>query len=154
MRRHLIATLLVLAAGATPAQAAGPRWATVNVCGAGSVGIRASLPGDGTGEQMYAQLTVQWLNPATKAWEPVDGAPTSPWLSAGSARQTAGQVGWTFQFDPVPAGTSYRIRGVAWLAWKRGTSVVRQQTLVTSGGIAGVDEGVPAGTSLATCTLR
>jgi hypothetical protein len=158
LRRHLIATLLVLAAGATPALAAepadGPVWATVNVCGAGAVGIRASVPGDGSDEQMYAQFTVQWLNPATGAWEPVEGVPSSPWLSAGSARQLAGQTGWTFEFEPVPAGASFRIRGVATLAWKRGEALVRQQTLVTSGGLAGVDEGVPAGTSLASCTLR
>ena len=151
LRRHLIATALVLAATAAPAQGAGPQWATVNVCGHGQVGIRASLPGNGTNEQMYAQVTAQWLNPATKAWEPVDGSPSSPWLSAGSADQAASQVGWTFQFDPVLPGRSYSIRGVAVLAWKRGTTLVRQQTVVTSGGMARVADG---DTSLATCRLR
>jgi hypothetical protein len=151
LRRHLIATALVLAASAAPAQAAGPQWATVNVCGQGAVGIRASIPGDGSGKQMYAQMTTQWLNPATRAWEPVEGSPSSPWLSAGRADQNASQVGWTFQFDPVPAGRSYSIRGVAVLAWKRGATAVRQQTLVTSGGALGVGDG---GSSLGTCTLR
>jgi hypothetical protein len=149
VRRHLIATLLVLAAGAAPAQAAGPQWATVNVCGGGAVGIRASLPGDGSSEQMYARVTAQWFNPAAGTWQPVEGSPSSPWLSAGSAGQNSSQVGWTFQFDRLPAGTSYQVRGVAELVWKRGGTVVRQQTLVTSGGLAGVD----VGSSRVTCAL-
>ena len=150
MRRHLIATALFLAVMAAPAHAAGTGWATVNVCGHGAVGIRASLPGDGSGEQMYAQVTAQWFNPATGTWQPVEGVPSSPWLAAGSAGQETSQVGWTFQFDPLPAGTSYTVRGVAVLAWKRGARLVRQQTFVTSGGLA----GVAFGSSLVSCSLK
>jgi hypothetical protein len=156
--RHLIATLLVLAAGATPAVAAaptrGPLWATVNVCGQGAVGIRASMPGEGRAGQMYARFTAQWLNPRTNAWERVEGVPTSPWMSAGSARQLAGQAGWTFLFDRPPAGTVFQVRGLAELELRRSGGAVRRNTLVTSGGLAGVDEGRPPGTSLATCSLR
>jgi hypothetical protein len=157
MRRHLIATLLVLAAGAGPASAATsdgtPAWATVNVCGGGAVGVRAGMPGDGSGGQMFARFTVQWLNPRSGAWEPVEGIPTSAWVSAGPAAQLQGQTGWTFQFDPPPAGTVFQIRGLAEVEWRGGGSKLGRQTLVTSGGIAGVNAGQPPGTSLASCSL-
>jgi hypothetical protein len=39
---------------------------------------------------------------------------------------------------------------VAELQWRRGATVVRRNSLVTSGGLG----GVAFGTSLATCTLR
>jgi hypothetical protein len=158
MRRQLIVTLLVLAAGAVPASAAtpdgAPAWATVNVCGPGAVGIRAGMPGDDSRAQMYARFTVQWLNPRSGAWEPVEGVPTSPWLPAGSAGQLQGQTGWTFEFEPPPPGTVFQIRGLAELEWRGGGSKLGRQTLVTSGGMAGVAAGQPPGTSLASCSLR
>jgi hypothetical protein len=158
LRRHLIATLLVVAASAGPASAAAPNgrpaWATVNVCGPGAVGVRASVPGDDSDAQMYARFTVQWRNPRSGAWEPVEGVPTSPWLSAGSARQLQGQTGWTFEFEPPPAGTMFQIRGLADVEWRGGGSKLGRQSLATTGGLAGVDEGQPPGTSLASCSLR
>jgi hypothetical protein len=159
MRRHLIATLAVLAAaGFGPASVATadsgpPAWATVNVCAPGAVGIRAGMPGDGSRARMYARFTVQWLDPRSGAWEPVQGIPTSPWLSAGSAEQLQGQTGWTFEFDPPPAGTVFHIRGLAELEWRGGGSKLGRQSLVTTWGLAGVDEGQPLGTSLASCSL-
>lgn len=162
MRRQLATALLVssvaLAAAAPAGASDAPAWATVNICdSAGSpngVGIRASLPGDGSGARMSARFTAQWLNPRSNAWEPVEGVPSSPWLSAGSARQLTGQVGWTFDFEQPPPGTTFQLRGLAELQWRRGASVVRRDSRLTSGGIVGVDAGEPSGTSLATCTLR
>jgi hypothetical protein len=144
---------------AAPADAdAAPAWATVNVCDSAAspngVGVRASLPGDGSNAQMAARLTVQWLNARSGAWEPVEGVPSSPWLSAGSARQLSAQVGWTFEFDQPAPGTGFQIRGLAELEWRRGATVVRRESQVTSGGLAGVDAGEPLGTSLASCILR
>ncbi len=162
MRRHL-ATAFVLSAAvlgaAAPAGAAGaPAWASVNVCDSAAspngVGVRASLPGDGSDAQMSARFTVQWLNPRSGAWEPAEGVPSSPWLSAGSARQLSGQMGWTFEFDQPAPGTGFQIRGLAELQWRHGATVVRRDSQVTSGGLAGVDAGEPLGTSLASCILR
>jgi hypothetical protein len=91
----------------------GPQWANVNVCAPGQVGIRASLPGDGGGGSMSARFSLQWLNPATQAWEAVPGASTSHWIDAGPATVFWSQVGFTFQVDPSPAGTTFTYRGVA-----------------------------------------
>jgi hypothetical protein len=137
------------------ASAAGPQWATVNVCdGATSVGVRASMPGDDHAGRMLVRVGVQWIDPKDNTWKPVEGVPNSPWLSAGSSRQSAAQAGWTFQFDKPPAGVEFQLRGVAELQWHRGGSMVRSAGLVTSGALVGVAEGVPLGTSQATCTLR
>jgi hypothetical protein len=150
MRRTLIATALVagLATVAVAHAAAqsdsAPQWATVNQCGGNAVGVRASMPGDGSSGQMRVRFTAQWYSPQ-RGWVPVSGVPSSPWVSAGSGRYSYGQAGWTFQFDQPKAGSHPQIRAVAELLWAGG----RSATLVTSGGASGVD----VGGSQASCTL-
>lgn len=112
------AVLLTLAVAASAQQRdawtkPGPQWAKVNVCAADEVGVRASLPGDGGGGTMAARFTLQWLNPATQAWEPVEGNSVSPWLDAGSAKVNWTQVGYTFELEPLAASREYSFRGVA-----------------------------------------
>jgi hypothetical protein len=137
LRKTLIlvaAACLALAPAASGAQRdswaqEGPKWATVNVCAPGSVGVRASLPGDGGGGQMAARFTLQWLNPATQAWEPVQGIPTSHWIDAGPASVLWSQVGYTFDLDPIPSGTRFTLRGIAELKLAGG----RAETLTAGG---------------------
>jgi hypothetical protein len=118
------------------------------------MGVRASLPGDGSDAQMFVRFTAQWHDNAQKAWLPVGGAATSPWLPAGSARYVSRQAGWNFAFVAPPPGGAFLLRAVAELQWRSGATVLRSASLVTSGGMAGVMEGDPASTSLASCTLR
>jgi hypothetical protein len=155
LRRQLVIAIAVFAAAlgaAAPAAASAQAgsWATVNVCGGNEVGVRASLPGDGSDSVMSARVSVQWLDPRSNAWEPVDGVPRSPWLAAGSGTQDSAQVGWTFDFEQPPPGAAFQIRGVAELQWVRNGTVVRRDSRVTSGGLA----GVAIGSSLGACTLR
>jgi hypothetical protein len=152
---------LVALLAAPPAQGAelgpGPQWATVNVCDSAGqpnvMGVRASMPGDGSAAQMFARFTAQWHDNSRKAWLPVSGAATSPWLPAGSARYVARQVGWNFAFDPPPAGGVFLLRATAELQWRVGSAVVRSASLVTTGGMPAVMGGDPVGTSLASCTI-
>ena len=118
----------------------GPQWATVNVCQPGSVGIRASLPGDGGGGGMAARFTLQWRSPATGAWEAVDGSPVSHWIDAGPADVNWTQVGYTFALDSIPPGVGFTFRGLAELKLAGG----RMATL-TTGTCALGTEGQPAG---------
>jgi hypothetical protein len=62
---------------------------------------------------MAARFTLEWLNPATQGWEPVEGSPTSPWIDAGPADVNWTQVGYTFELEPLAAGREYSFRGVA-----------------------------------------
>jgi hypothetical protein len=152
---------LTLPVFAAPARAAelgpGPQWATVNVCDPagrpGVMGVRASLPGDGSRAGMFVRFRAQWHDSSKKAWLPVAGAGSSPWLAAGPARQLARQAGWNFSFEPPPPGGAFRLRAVAELQWRLGGTVLRSASLVTQSGMTAVMEGDPAGTSRATCLI-
>jgi len=154
MRRIFIATAL-LAGFATAAVAhaqsgggLGLQWATVNSCAPTEVGVRASLPGDGSDKRMRVRFTAQYWAYTRRAWVPVAGVPRSPWLDAGSARYSYGQAGWTFRFDPPRGTTHYQVRGLAEMRWLSGGKVTRSATMVTQRGAA-----TDVGGSQATCRL-
>jgi hypothetical protein len=133
------AACLALAPTASGAQRdswtqAGPQWAKVNLCAPLGVGVRASLPGDGGGGQMAARFTLQWLNPATQAWEPVKGVATSHWIDAGSADVSWSQVGYTFDLDPIPPAAKFSLRGVAELQLAGGSAATLTTGSCTLGG--------------------
>lgn len=144
--------LALLAAPAT-ATAQGPMWATVNACGPAGVGVRASIPGDGTNGAMSMRFSLQWWSALQGSWQPVRGQASSPWIAAGSSRYEWAQEGFTFVMTHVP-DSGVRLRGVAELVWTRGGREVRRTSLATRGGVAGVDGGSPPGLSLASCSLR
>jgi hypothetical protein len=155
LRRILIATALVAGLAvlavtyASGQSAPGPLWATVNTCSPTSVGVRASLPGNGTRQRMRVRFTAQWWSPARQGWVPVEGVASSPWLDAGSAQYAYQQAGWTFDFDRAPAGHQFQVRGLAQMQWLKGGKVMRSTTRVTQHGAV----GVAGGSSLASCRV-
>ena len=130
-----------------------PAWATINSCGPNAVGVRAQLRGESTGAVLFARFNLEWHSSLEDRWLPVEGPASSPWLQAGSPHDLFGQTGWTFDVEAPPPGASFKLRGVAQLQWRRGGEVLREERRVTSGGLPGVDEGSPPGTSLGSCTL-
>jgi hypothetical protein len=146
-----------------------PLWATVNVCDTANspntLGVRTSVPGDGSGRRVYARYTAQWWSGAKQAWLTVPGdAGVTDWIYVGSQDWSASQGGWRFHLSRPPAGTAYVTRGVVELTWRvevsagrRGKrarwSVVRRRVLLTESGKAGVRGGDPVGTSKATCLI-
>jgi hypothetical protein len=156
-----------------------PFWATVNICDtAGSpnaLGVRMSVPGNGSGERVFARYTAQWWSSAAQEWKTVGGSGVTDWIYVGLADMTARQAGWTFRFVQPPSGTTYVMRGVVEVEWRaevraarrsRGArkshrrarraqrvAVVRQRTLLTETGMHGVQGGDPAGTSKAMCLI-
>lgn len=180
-RRSALLGLLALAAVAPASAGAAPSpdlWATVNACDSprfpDRVGIRASMPGDGTGKRMYARFRLQHYS-AQSGWRPVAGG-RSPELLLGSARRDR-QGGYTFQVSPPALGRTFLMRGVADLEWQKkayriervrvkrnGVTVVRRKRVfrrwvvakrskqITRDGISGVKGG--EGISRATCTVR
>jgi len=182
IRRALVPALL-LAALAAPAsaQAKLPKdlWATVNACDSAKfpdrVGVRAAMPGDGTGKRMNARFRLQYYSALRKGWQPVENG-RSPKLFLGSARRDR-QSGWTFRVTPPASGGSFLLRGVADLEWqkkayrikrvrvKRGKKTVikrkrvfrrwvtaKRSTQVARSGVSGVKGG--EGVSLGACTLK
>ncbi len=158
-----------------------PLWATVNICDtAGSpnaLGVRASVPGNGSDERIWTRYTAQWWSGAAQEWKTVGGSGVTNWSYVGPANMSARQAGWTFRFVQPPSGTTYVMRGVVEVQWRdapararnarrpgtlrrrhrrpraRRASVVRTRTLLTETGMQGVQGGDPAGTSKAMCLI-
>lgn len=160
MRRlALLFTLVAAAALASPAQAASTKylWTTVNKCdsAAGSIGIRASMPGNGTSQRMYMRFSAQFRNAAGR-W--VETGSASRWVRVGTARPRWVQSGYDFVFAPPPAGQSYVLRGTTDFRWtaRRGGRwrVVRSASRITRAGIKGVGGGSPRGRSDASCLIK
>jgi hypothetical protein len=168
-----------VASAATPATSAAgrlfrvyegppPLWATVNICDTdrspNALGVRTSVPGDGSGRQVYARYTAQWWSSARQSWLSVNGAGRTGWNYVGRLDRGADQAGWTFRFTQPPEGTTYVIRGVVELSWRDQVqasrkrrrarrSVVRRQVLLTETGKQRVGGGDPTGTSKAMCLI-
>jgi hypothetical protein len=152
-----------------------PFWATVNICDTASspnaLGIRTSVPGNGSGERIWARYTAQWWSGAAQEWKTVGGSGVTDWVYVGVADMTARQAGWTFRFVQPPTGATYVMRGVVEFEWRddvqsarrarrsrrarsaQRVAVVRQRTLLTETGMKGVQGGDPAGTSKAMCLI-
>ena len=156
-----------------------PFWATVNVCDTekspNALGVRTSVPGNGSDERIFARYTAQWWSGAQQQWLTVGGSGVTDWIELGSADMTSRQAGWTFRFVQPPAGTGYVMRGVVEIQWRdrveaarkarrgrharrhrrahRAQRVVRERTLLTQTGMKGVEGGDPAGLSKAMCLI-
>ena len=152
-----------------------PFWATVNICDTSdsptALGIRTSVPGNGSNERIWARYTAQWWSAAAQEWKTVGGSGITDWNYVGTADMSARQSGWTFRFVQPPAGTTYVMRGVVQLEWRdevqagrrasrsrkarqaQRVAVVRERTLLTETGMQGVQGGDPAGTSKAMCLI-
>jgi hypothetical protein len=152
-----------------------PFWATVNICDTSdspnALGIRTSVPGNGSNERIWARYTAQWWSAAAQEWKTVGGSGITDWNYVGTADMSARQSGWTFRFVQPTAGTTYVMRGVVQLEWRdevqatrrasrsrkarqaQRVAVVRERTLLTETGMHGVQGGDPAGTSKAMCLI-
>ena len=144
------ALALAVVAQAQDEEQLAPVWATINVCDAGGnqVGARVGVPGDGSDAQIYARFTVQWYSVKQGTWLPVQGVPSSPWLSVGSAALTAQQAGYTFRFDQPADGRPKQVRALAEVQWRDGATVIRSTSAGTQAGAAS-----DLGGSQASCTL-
>ena len=173
MRKVLLALTAALAL-ATPAQADVPAlWATVNICDTDTfpdaMGVRASMPGNGTRQRMYMRFNATFYSRSRQAWFPVKGNGRSRWIYAGDAKLRARRSGWTFQFAPPKEGTEFVVRGVVEFQWRKRRKprrdgaesrrtarevVVRRARATTRHGIRKVGVGDPPGTSEGLCVIK
>ena len=161
MRRSICAAALACCGALlAPVATAGPPsphlWATINHCdnARSAVGIRASMPGNGTSQRMYMRFSAQYRNAAGRY---VETGSSTRWIKVGTARTRSVQSGYDFVFDPPPSGSAFTFRGTVGYRWtaKRGKRwrIVRTEKRVTRAGIKGVEGGVPAGASAASCAI-
>ena len=161
-----------------------PLWATVNICDTAgapnALGVRTSVPGNGSGERIFSRYTAQWWSSAKQEWLTVGGSGVTDWIFLGDADMSSRQAGWTFRFVQPAAGTTYVMRGVVELQWRQlvqvarksrrarrarnghrhrtarraqRVAVVRERTLLTKTGMKHVQGGDPAGLSKAMCLI-
>jgi len=160
MRRLLL--FMVLGAALIPAgtaQGASTKylWATINKCddAGSSIGMRASMPGNGTNQRMYMRFSAQFRNSAGRF---VETGSSSRFIRVGTARQRSVQSGYDFEFLPPPVNQNYVFRGTVNFRWtaKKGKRwrVVRTATRTTRPDIEGVQGGSPRGRSDADCLIQ
>ena len=114
----------------------GDLWATVSICDTAdhpnTLGVRASMPGNGTRQTMWMRFRASYYDRATETWRRVAGSSRSPWVKVGNARYKSRQSGRRFVLDPPDPTTSYVVRGVVKYQWRRKrkgkTKVVRRET--------------------------
>lgn len=154
----IVAAALAALALSAPGAGAGTKnlWSTINVCDSAShpdsVGIAARIPGTGTDLRMYLRFYVQYLD--GDEWRFVKTGGKSPWVYAGSAKFSWIERGWTFSFDPPPAGSSYTMRGFVRYEWRKGkTKVVKRTHRYTSTGHPGTRDADPEDYSARKCKM-
>jgi hypothetical protein len=107
-----------------------PFWATVNICDTekspNALGVRTSVPGNGSGERIFARYTAQWWSGAKQKWLTVGGSGVTDWVLLGGAAMSSRQAGWTFRFVQPPAGTTYVMRGIVELQWRHRGKAARK----------------------------
>ena len=132
-----------------------------------SMGIRASMPGNGSDQRKWARFTAEYWSRSRQAWTAVSGTGVSPWVYPGTARDARRQVRWTFAFSPPPRRVTFTMRAHVEFEWRRkparklgaspssarGGRVVRSLIRSTETGVQGVQGGDPAGTSKAACLM-
>lgn len=155
----LILVFLVALAMPAPAVAshAGDLWATVNICDTEQnpnvLGIRASMPGNGTSQTMWMRFRASYFDRATEEWNDVGGASRSPWIKVGDARYRSRQAGRKFKIDPPLPTTSHVVRGLVEFQWRRGRKVVRRAKQKTLGGHPTGRHADPRGYSRGICEI-
>ena len=107
-----------------------PLWATVNICDTkkspNALGVRTSVPGNGTNQRIFARYTAQWWSAAEQEWLAVAGSGVTSWMPLGAADMLSRQAGWTFRFVQPPQGTTYVMRGVVELQWREAAQTARK----------------------------
>jgi hypothetical protein len=164
----VLGAAMLVPAGA-PARKRDPDlWVTINRCdGARSsnrMGVRASLPGNGTKQRMYVRFRAQYFDEAGERWRTVGGSGgTSKWLLLGNAKVRARQEGYTFRIDPPAAGDQFVLRGIADFQYRARRKrrhrkprwvVVKRIRGHSRRGIKHVPGGDPRGRSDSVCVIR
>ena len=142
----------------TSATHTGDLWATVNICdteGSPNVlGVRASMPGNGTAQRMSMRFQASYYDRSTEQWYDVPGDSRSPWIDVGNARFRAREAGRRFHIDPPLPTSSHVVRGVVDFRWRRKNGkVVRRTTRKTLSGHPTGRHGDPRNYSAGLCEI-
>lgn len=158
----LVLVLLLALALPAPVSAshAGDLWATINICDTEAhpnvLGVRASMPGNGTRQTMWMRFRATYYDRATETFRRIPGDSQSRWINTGGARPRARQAGRRFTIEPPLPGTTYTVRGTVKYQWRRRKTgeVVRRERQVTLAGHPTGRFGDPFDYSSGLCEIR
>ena len=157
----VLALLLALALpGSAAASDNDDLWATINICDTEAnpnvLGVRASMPGNGTRQTMWMRFRATYFDRATETWHRIPGNSQSPWIETGKARVSARQAGRRFTIEPPLPTTTHVVRGVVKYQWRRRKTgeVVRRARKVTLAGHPTGSYGDPYDYSAGLCEIR
>ena len=149
--------LIVLALPAPAGASVEGLWATINICDTQDnpnvLGVRASMPGNGTSQSMWMRFRASYYDRSTERWYDVGGDSISPWIKVGSARYRTRQAGRRFHIDPPLPTTSHVVRGVVDFRWRRKRETVRRATRKTLSGHPTGRHADPRGYSAGICEI-
>ena len=157
----MLPILVLVLALALPAPAAASHakalWATVNICDTernpNVLGVRASMPGNGTKQTMWMRFRASYFDRATERWRDVGGTSISPWIKLGNARYRSRQAGRKFKIEPPVPTSSHVVRGLVEFEWRRKRKVVRRRKQKTLSGHPTGRHGDPRGYSAGVCEI-
>ena len=159
----MFVVLLLVLALALPTQAsahhAGRLWATVNICDTEKnpnvLGVRASMPGNGTEQTMWMRFDASYFDRSTETWRPVGGKSRSPWVKVGNAQFRSRQAGRKFKINPPSPISSFVVRGIVKFQWRRPNGrVARRESQKTLNGHPTGRHGDPRGYTAGVCEIR
>ena len=159
----MFVVLLLLLALVLPTQAsahhAGRLWATVNICDTENnpnvLGVRASMPGNGTEQTMWMRFDASYFDRSTETWRPVGGKSRSPWVKVGNAQFSSRQAGRKFKINPPSPISSFVVRGIVKFQWRRPNGkVVRRASQKTLSGHPTGRHGDPRGYTAGICEIK
>jgi hypothetical protein len=150
----LLALVMPAPAGASHA---GALWATVNICDTernpNVLGVRASMPGNGTRQTMWMRFRASYFDRSTEQWHDVGGTSISPWIKVGDARFRRREAGRKFKIEPPVPTTTHVVRGIVQFQWRRGRKVVRRAKQKTLSGHRTGRHADPHGYSKGVCEI-
>jgi hypothetical protein len=131
----------------------------VNICDTEAhpnvLGVRASMPGNGTRQTMWMRFHASYFDRATGTWRRVGGDASSPWIKLGNARFRSRQAGRKFTIEPPVPTTSFVVRGIVKYQWRKRKSgrVVKRRKQKTLSGHPTGRHGDPHGYSNGICEI-
>jgi hypothetical protein len=153
----LVLVLALTLPGFATASHTGDLWATVNICDTQDhpnvLGVRASMPGNGTKQTMWMRFRASYYDRGTEEWYDVGGSSVSPWIKVGNAKYRTRQAGRKFRIDPPLPTTSHVVRGLVDFRWRRHGKTIRQTTRKTLAGHPTGRHGDPRGYSAGLCEI-
>jgi hypothetical protein len=102
---------------------------------------------------MFMRFRIQYRDAHSGRWLDVSANADSGWINVGSSMFRVREAGRSFVFSPTASTPAYRLRGLVFFQWRRGTTVVRSAQRLTAAGHISAAGADPKRYSASTCII-